>query len=113
MLTKYFYLILAQFTQIIWASTRTFGIAYAEYEPRDANGYVKTVVVANYYPGGNVEKEYEKNINRPIFAKQSSKVQKKIEQYQSRKLSRLKAEYTERNQIAIPAGNLNHWYFKT
>lgn len=66
------------------------GIAFAEYEPEDNAGYVKTVIVANYYPGGNVEDKFPENISAPIArdkrnTKYDPKVQRKIDQYKRRK----------------------------
>lgn len=43
------------------------GIGYAEYENPDMAGMVKTVVVAHYYPGGNVQGVFRDNVQRPII----------------------------------------------
>lgn len=80
----------AQFTQLIWKGTKCMGIAFAEYEPEENPGYVKTVIVANYYPGGNVEDKFKENICKPIAkvkynSEYDPKVQRKIDQYKRRK----------------------------
>lgn len=79
----------AQFTQMIWKKTKTFGIAYAEYEPSDANGFVKTVIVANYYPCGNLEGKFKDNVIEAdvtsVLGDRDSKLQKKLNQYQRKK----------------------------
>jgi len=59
------FILIAQFTQLIWKGTNQFGIGYAEYEPTDMVGFIKTIVVAHYYPGGNIENQFPGNISKP------------------------------------------------
>lgn len=67
-----------------------FGIGFAEYEPTDGTGFVKTVVVANYFPCGNIQGKFKDNVLEPsdksggIGDKQST-IQRKINQYQKKK----------------------------
>lgn len=67
------------------------GIAFAEYEPSDAKGFVKTVVVANYFPCGNVEKKFTENVVEPMQTTaidKTSKLQRKLDQYMKKKARR-------------------------
>ena len=48
-----------QFTQLVWASTEAFGCGKA----RSSNG--KVIVVAYYYPRGNVPDKYHLNVVQP------------------------------------------------
>ncbi|XP_067932797.1 Golgi-associated plant pathogenesis-related protein 1-like [Watersipora subatra] len=100
----------AQFTQLIWRATRMFGIAFAEYEPSDAKGFVKTVIVANYFPCGNVENQFKENIGEPMQTSgpdQQSKLQRKIEQYRRKKARHGNQKYSifGGRQVTSP-GNL-------
>ena len=68
-----------------------FGIGFAEYEPSDSMGFVKTVVVANYFPCGNVQGKFKDNVLEPSdkstsgVSDKQSKIQRKINQYQKKK----------------------------
>ena len=48
-----------QFTQLVWANTKMFGCGKA----RSSNG--KVIVVAYYYPRGNVPDKYHLNVIQP------------------------------------------------
>ena len=79
------------------------GISYAEYEPEDMPGYVKTIVVANYYPPGNVESNFSENIQEPRIAEgQMGRVQQKIEEYRQKKARR-----TANKSIFVPNKKFN------
>lgn len=87
-----------------------FGIAYAEYEPSDAKGFVKTVVVANYFPCGNVENKFQENVVEPSETATpgvTSKVQRKIDQYKKKRSRRPQNNYTVfRGRKPTHVGNL-------
>ncbi len=46
---------------MVWEKSEEFGIAFATYEEGDWN---KVVVVANYYPAGNIMKAFDKNVKK-------------------------------------------------
>ena len=87
-----------------------FGIAFAEYEPSDAKGFVKTVAVANYFPCGNVENKFVENVVEPIQVMpidQKSKLQRKIDQYRKKKARRNAQGYSLfGGRKTFPPGNL-------
>lgn len=88
----------AQFTQLIWKDTRFLGVAYAEYESTDEPRYVKTIVVAQYYPGGNKQGKFHSNVQKPITdLKTESKLSRAIRKFQRNKMK-------EQAHLIMPTG---------
>ena len=56
------------FSQIVWKKTTDFGIGRAMMKK---NGRYCTVVVARYFPKGNIEGEFEENVKRGLYGKQT------------------------------------------
>ena len=50
------------FTQVVWKESVQMGIAFAAYQDE---GRHKLIVVANYYPVGNMEGAFEDNVKPP------------------------------------------------
>lgn len=50
------FICLGHFTQVVWKDTKSIGVAMVK------NKSGKFVVVANYYPAGNVQGQYKKNV---------------------------------------------------
>lgn len=91
-MTNYYFVLAGQFTQIVWKETRTFGIGYAEYELPDQQGFVKTIVVAQYYPGGNKQGQFKDNVQPPIAdINNPSKLLKLLRKHHKKKTKKLEA----------------------
>lgn len=83
-------MLVAQFTQLVWKDTQIFGIGYAECEIPGHVGYVRTIVVAQYYPGGNKEGGFKENVQKAITdLNNPSKLARSIKLYQRKKRRRL------------------------
>ena len=55
-------MVLGHFTQVVWEQTVELGIAFATFQDQ---GWNKVMVVANYFPTGNMRGESENNV-KPI-----------------------------------------------
>ena len=53
------YIFLGHFTQEIWIGSTELGIGVASYED---NGWNWEIVVANYYPPGNIQTQFKENV---------------------------------------------------
>lgn len=99
----------AQFSQLVWKKTKILGIAFAEYEPSDAKGFVKTVIVANYFPCGNVQQKFLENVLPPPASRdidESSKLQRHLDKYKRKKARQAKTYSIISGRKIVKHGNL-------
>ena len=68
-----FFFISGHFTQVVWEGTKEVGFGFATYQDGEYN---KLVVVGNYYPAGNIMKQFEDNV-KPAKDKECDKTDDK------------------------------------
>jgi uncharacterized protein YkwD len=87
----------SNYTQMIWKNSKYIGIGITQ----GNNGY--TYVVANYYPGGNIEKEFKEN----VLSKKNLNLYGSNILSQSNNNNNFEIEYNENNNNIKPKDNTN------
>ena len=84
-----YFRISGHFTQVVWEGSKEVGFGFATYQDGEYN---KLVVVGNYYPAGNIMKQFEDNVKVAKGEEYDKKDDKPTEKKQDKNEEKKKPE---------------------